>query len=209
MVAGKVCRCMTEEEHNRMPQVIESYENAPDMPHEEHLSSDWVFEGTLLKIRVDKVRTPSGKEAQRELVEHPGSVVIVPVTTDGKVLFIRQFRYATDKYLLELPAGLVDEGECAEETAKRELLEETSYQVGTIRELCKVYISPGYTEEVTTIFLAEDCTPVEYEDDEDEPIQIFPVPLTDIQDMLTPGGADAVDAQTMLGMLWLVRLGLA
>lgn len=192
-----------------MPQEIDSFTNAPDMPHEEHLSSEKVFEGTLLNIRVDKVRTPSGKEAQRELVEHPGSAVIVPVTTDGRVLFIRQFRYATGGYLLELPAGLIDEGEDAEETAKRELLEETSYEAGTVRELCKVYISPGYTEEVTTIFLAENCTPVEYEDDQDEPIQILPVPLSEIQGMLEPGPADAVDAQTMLGMLWLVRLGLA
>jgi ADP-ribose pyrophosphatase len=192
-----------------MPQVIDSFKDAPDMPHEEHLSSEHVFEGTLLKLRVDTVRTPSGKEAQRELIEHPGSAVIVPITTDGKVLFIRQFRYATGDYLLELPAGLIDEGEDALTSAKRELIEETSYEAGSVRELCKVYISPGYTEELTTIFLAEDCTPVEADDDEDEPIQIFPVPLTDIQPMLTPGGADAVDAQTMLGMLWLVRLGLA
>ncbi|HLU35955.1 MAG TPA: NUDIX hydrolase [Thermomicrobiales bacterium] len=192
-----------------MPQVIDSYEDAPDLPHDEHLSSEMVFEGTLLKVRVDKVRTPSGKEAQRELVEHPGSAAIVPVTTDGKVLFVRQFRYSTGEYLLELPAGLIDEGEDPEETARRELIEETGYKAGTIRELCKVYISPGYTKEVTAIYLAEDCVEIESEDDEDEPIQLFPVPLTDIQKMLTPGGADAVDAQTMLGMLWLVRLGLA
>jgi ADP-ribose pyrophosphatase len=197
------------QENGSMPQVIDSFKDAPDMPHEEHLSSERVFEGTLLKVRVDKVRTPSGKEAQRELVEHPGSVVIVPVTADGKVLFIRQFRYATGDYLLELPAGLIDEGEDPLESAKRELIEEVSYEVGTIRELCKVYISPGYTEEMTTIYLAEDCTPVEADDDEDEPIQLFPIPLTDIQAMLTPGGADAVDAQTLLGMLWLVRVGLA
>ena len=192
-----------------MPQVIDSYEDAPDLPHEEHLSSETVFEGTLLKLRVDTVRTPSGKEASREIVEHPGSAAIVPVTTDGKVLFVRQFRYSTGEYLLELPAGLIDEGEDPEETAKRELVEETGFEAGTIRELAKVYISPGYTKEITAIYLAEDCRPVEHEDDEDEPIQLFPVPLTEIQQMLTPGGADAVDAQTMLGMLWLVRLGLA
>jgi ADP-ribose pyrophosphatase len=192
-----------------MPQVIDSFTDAPDMPHEEHVSSEQVFEGNLLKVRVDTVRTPSGKEAKRELVEHPGSVVIVPVTTDGKVLFIRQFRYATGDYLLELPAGLIDEGEDPIESAKRELIEETSYEAGTIRELCKIYISPGYTEELTTIFLAEDCTPVEHEDDEDEPIQMFPVDLRDLREMLVPGAADAADAQTMLGMMWLVRLGLA
>jgi ADP-ribose pyrophosphatase len=192
-----------------MPKVIDSFENAPDMPHDEHISSETAFEGTLLTLRVDKVRTPSGKEAQRELIEHPGSVVIVPVTTDGKVLFVRQFRYAIGDYLLELPAGLIDPGEDPIDSAKRELVEEVSYEAGTIRELCKVYISPGYTKEMTTIYLAEDCVPVDHEDDEDEPLQLFPVDLHDIPAMLTPGVADAVDAQTLLGMLWLVRLGLA
>ena len=192
-----------------MPKVIDSFENAPDLPHDEHLSSERAFDGMLLKLRVDKVRTPSGKEAQRELIEHPGSVVIVPVTTDGKVLFVRQFRYAIGEYLLELPAGLIDPGEDPLESATRELIEEVSYEVGTIRELCKVYISPGYTQEMTTIYLAEDCTPVDHEDDEDEPLQLFPVDPHDIPAMLTPGAADAVDAQTLLGMLWLVRLGLA
>lgn len=192
-----------------MPKVIDSFGDAPDMPHDEHISSEMAFEGTLLKLRVDKVRTPSGKEAQRELIEHPGSVVIVPVTPDGKVLFVRQFRYAIDDYLLELPAGLIDPGEDPIESAKRELVEEVSHEAGTIRELCKVYISPGYTQEMTTIYLAEDCVPVDVEDDEDEPLQLFPVDLRDIPAMLTPGVADAVDAQTLLGMLWLVRLGLA
>lgn len=192
-----------------MPQVIESFDDAPDMPHEEHVSTDRPFEGQLIKVRVDTVRLPSGKEGVRELVEHPGSAVIVPVTTDGKVLFLRQYRYATGRYLLELPAGLIDGGEDPLASAKRELLEETSHEAGSVRELCTVYISPGYTEEVTTIFLAEDCTPIDYEDDEDEPMQMLYVPLSDIPGMLTPGSETVGDVQTMLGMLWLIRLGLA
>ena len=191
-----------------MPQVIESFDDAPDRPHEELLSSERAFEGQLIKVRVDKVRLPSGHEGVRELVEHPGSVVIVPVTSDGNVLFIRQFRYATGDYLLELPAGLIDEGEDPLTSAKRELLEETSYEAGSVRHLCTTYISPGYTEEVTTIFLAENCTPVEYEDDQDEPIQMLHVPLEEIPGMLTAGSETVGDAQTMLGMLWLVRLGM-
>lgn len=192
-----------------MPKVIDSFENAPDIPHETFVSTEDVFDGTLLKLRVDTVTLPSGKEGTREMIEHPGSVVIVPVTTDGKVLFVRQFRYSIGDYLLELPAGLIDPGEDPEESAKRELLEEVSYEAGTIRELCKVYISPGYTKEMTIIYLAEDCVPVDYEDDEDEQMQLFPIDLHDVKDLLVAGAADAVDAQTMLGMLWLVRLGLA
>jgi ADP-ribose pyrophosphatase len=192
-----------------MPKVIESFDDAPDMPHEERLSTEYPFSGQLIKVRVDTVRLPSGKESTRELVEHPGSAVIVPITSDGNVLFLRQFRYAIGDYLLELPAGLIDEGEDPLTSAKRELFEETAHEAGSVRELCTVYISPGYTEEVTTIFLAEDCTPVEPEDDEDEPIQMMYVPLSEIKGMLTEGNPRAGDAQTLLGMLWLVRLGLA
>lgn len=192
-----------------MPQMIESFESAPDLPHEERLSTEYPFEGNLLRIRVDTVRQPSGKESVRELVEHPGSACIVPVTADGQVLLIRQYRYATGEYLVEIPAGLIDEGEDALETAKRELIEETSYEAGSIRELCTVYISPGYSEEITTIFLAEDCTPIEHDDDEDEPIQMLKVPLSDVPDLLSEGNSQVGDAQTMLGLLWLIRLGLA
>ncbi len=192
-----------------MPKVIDSFENAPDIPHEEAISSEVAFEGELLKVRVDTVKTPSGKEASREIIEHPGSAVIVPITADGKVLFIRQYRYVTGEYLLELPAGLIDEGEDALESAKRELKEETHYEAGSVRHLSTVYISPGYSEEVTTIYLAEDCTPIEYEDDEDEPIQILPVPLEDVRGLMPEGDQKVADAQTLLGMLWLVRLGLA
>ena len=85
-----------------MPKVIDSFENAPDIPHETFVSTENVFDGTLLKLRVDTVTLPSGKKGTREMIEHPGSVVIVPVTTDGKVLFVRQFRYSIGDYLLEL-----------------------------------------------------------------------------------------------------------
>ncbi|HWV22907.1 MAG TPA: NUDIX hydrolase [Thermomicrobiales bacterium] len=192
-----------------MPQVIDSFDDAPEMPHEEHQSTEYPFRGKMLTVRVDKVRLPSGKEADRELVEHPGSAVIIPVTTDGRVIFVRQFRYAIGEYLLELPAGLVDEGETPEETAIRELKEEVAHVPGGIRALSTVYMSPGYTEEKTTIFLAENCMPVNAEDDPDEPIQMMYVPLTDIPRLIVAGDDRVGDAQTLLGLLWLCRLGLA
>lgn len=191
-----------------MPQEIHSFDDAPEMPHEEHLSSEYPFKGMMLTLRVDKVRIPSGKEAVRELVEHPGSAVIIPVTTDRKVIFVRQYRYAINDYLLELPAGLVDPGEDPETTAIRELKEEVAHVPGGIRKLSTVYMSPGYTEEKTTIFLAENCMPVDAHDDPDEPIQIMYVPLEDIPGLLAEDDDKVGDAQTLLGMLWLCRLGM-
>lgn len=192
-----------------MPQVIDSFDDAPEMPHEEHLSTEYPFRGKMLTVRVDKVRLPSGAESDRELIEHPGSAVVIPLTTDGRVIFVRQYRYAIGEYLLELPAGLVDEGEEPEVTAVRELKEEVAHVPGGMRKLSTVYMSPGYTDEKTTIFLAENCMPVDAEDDEDEPIQVMYVPLEEIPGLIVDGGDKIDDAQTLLGLLWLSRLGLA
>ena len=103
---------------------------------------------------------PSGRASQRAVVERPKSVVIIPVTTEGEVLLIRQYRYAVDQYLIELPAGLIDPGEDALATAARELAEEAGYEPSTMRVLTTVYMSPGYTDEQTTYVLAEGCRPV-------------------------------------------------
>lgn len=191
-----------------MPEVIDSFDDAPEMLHEEHLSTAYPFRGKMLTVRVDTVRLPSGKESDRELVDHPGSAVIIPVTTDRKVIFVRQYRYAIGEYLLELPAGLVDAGEDPETTAIRELKEEVAHVPGGIRKLSTIYMSPGYTDEKTTIFLAENCMPVDAEDDPDEPIQVLYVPLAEIPRLIVDGGDKVDDAQTLLGLLWLSRLGM-
>jgi len=180
--------------------------DAPDLPHEEQTGSARAFDGKLLHVRVDDVRLPSGRESVREIVEHPGSVVIVPVTVADDVILIRQFRHATGRTLLELPAGLIDPGEEILETARRELLEETGYVAGTLRHLTTVYVSPGYSEERTSIVLAEGCVATPHEPDQDEPMQVLTRPLTSIPDLLIPGETVIENAQAMLGLLWLLRL---
>jgi len=180
--------------------------DAPELPHEEQTGSVRAFDGKLLHVRVDDVRLPSGQESVREIVEHPGSVVIVPVTVADEVILIRQFRHATGRTLLELPAGLIDPGEEILETARRELLEETGYVAGTLRHLTTVYVSPGYSEERTSIVLAEECVATDHEPDPDEPMQVLARPLASIPDLLIPGETVIENAQAMLGLLWLLRL---
>lgn len=177
-----------------------------DAPHEEQTGSARAFDGSMLHVRVDQVRLPSGRESVREVVEHPGSVVIVPVTVDDAVILIRQFRHAAGRTLLELPAGLIDPGEEILETARRELREETGYEAGTLRHLTTVFMTPGYSDERASIVLAEGCVAMDHEPDPDEPIQIVRMPIAGIPALVEPGASAVEDAQGLIGLLWLLRL---
>lgn len=178
----------------------------PDLPHEERIGGVTLYDTPWLRVRIDDVRMPSGREGQRAVAERPPSVVIVPVTIDGSVLMIRQYRYAAEQYLLELPAGLVDPGEDPLTTASRELREETGYVADSLRILATVFMSPGFTDERTTFVLAEGCTPIDHTPDPDEPIRVMPIALAELPRLLEPGRSDVIQAQAMLGLLWLLRL---
>jgi ADP-ribose pyrophosphatase len=178
-----------------------------DVPdHEVTTGSRRAFDGKLLRVRVDEVTLPSGRTSVREVVEHQGSVVIVPVTPDNQVILIRQFRHATGRILLELPAGLIDPGEEILATARRELREETGYEAGSLRHVTTVFASPGYSEERTSIVLAEGCRAGGHKPDPDEPIELVRYPIAAIPDLLVPGDTEIADAQAMIGLLWLLRL---
>ena len=177
-----------------------------DKPHEEQISSRRAYDGHIIHVRVDDVRLPSGRETVREMVEHPGSAIVVPVTTDDEVLLIRQYRYTTGETLIELPAGLIDEGEEPEVAAKRELHEETGYEAGELRFLGAAYVSPGYTQEETSFYVATGCVQADHEPDEDEPIDIIHVPLGELPALLKAGESPIRNAQTLLALNWFVRL---
>jgi ADP-ribose pyrophosphatase len=180
---------------------------APTTPYEQQLSSETGFRGKLLHVQVDQVRLPSGAESVREIVQHPGSVVIVALTQQQTVLMVQQYRYATGEYLLELPAGLIDPGEDAMTAAARELFEETGYRAASLELLADVYVSPGYSTERTRIVLATGCEPEPHEADEDEPLDILHCPLADVPALLTAGSDQLRNMQAMLGLMWLLRLG--
>ncbi len=166
-----------------------------------------VFAGRLLRVRVDEVRLPSGRTSTREVVEHRGAVAIVPVTADGQVLLVRQYRHAAGETLLELPAGTREPGEDPAETARRELAEEIGYAAGTLTELVTYLSSAGYSTERITLFRADGCTPIEGAavDATDEGIELVPVPLAEVPALLAPGDGRVGDAKTLIGLLWLLR----
>jgi ADP-ribose pyrophosphatase len=180
---------------------------ADDPPHAEALSSRRGFDGAWVHVRVDEVRLPSGRIATRETVEHPGSVSIVGVTTDGEVLLLRQSHHAIGRTLLGIPAGTLEPGEAAEACARRELAEETGYRAGSLTRLASYYTSPGYTDERMTIFRADGCTPGDNSIDPDELISVVRVPLAEIPRLVAPGPDQVEEGKTLIGLLLLVRQG--
>src|SRR6267143_5444251 len=119
------------------------------------LRSEIIYQGPIFGIRRDEVIEPGGVRATREVITHPGSVVVLPVLSDGRILMIRQYRYAARQYLWELVAGRIDAGEKPREAAARELIEETGYRARKFRIFLDVFPTPGFLEERMFILLAE------------------------------------------------------
>ncbi len=165
---------------------------------EKTLKSERIYEGHILNLRKDTVTVINGV-SQREIVEHSGGAVIIAVKDDGRVVMVRQYRKGANRVMLEVPAGKRDGGEDPEETARRELREETGYTAGSIRFMARMYTSPGYTEEVLHIYLATELTPGETDFDENEAIDVEEMPLNEAVDMILSG--EIQDGKTQAAVL--------
>lgn len=145
----------------------------------EFIRSEVLLQGRAFKIRRDTLMTPDGRETKYEIIEHGGSVVLVPVDQEGNVLFVRQYRHATGRDLLELPAGTRDGEEPFEECAAREIREETGMEAGNLQRVGDFYLAPGYSSEFMAVFLATDLKDNPLDGDEDEFLQVEKVPVKD------------------------------
>ncbi len=143
--------------------------------------------------------TPTGQSVVRETVEHAGAVVILPLLADGRVCLIRNYRYAVEETLIELPAGTLEIGEQPLETAHRELIEETGYRAARIEPLHTFYASPGILTEQMYLFVASDLTPGEQQLEAGEQIQCLEVSWLQALDMVRRG--EIKDAKTLVGLL--------
>jgi len=166
---------------------------------EKKLKSKRIFKGRLLGLRDDTVELPNGKISKREVVEHPGAVTIVAVTKDKELVLVRQFRQAAGQIVLEIPAGVPKKNEKGEDTARRELEEETGFQAKKIRKIWEGYASPGYSDELIQFYLAEDMTQVKPHPDEDEFVEVDIVDVEALVDMLKNGKIN--DNKTMIGIM--------
>lgn len=167
---------------------------------EETLESTQVFDGRLLKVFADRVRLPDGKESSREIIRHPGAVVVIALLDSGKLLFERQFRYPLRQVFLELPAGKIDAGEHTLDTARRELREETGYKARFWRHLGTMHPAIGYADEHIEIFWAQGLSYVGAELDHDEILDVVELSVADA--LLAVRDGEITDAKTITALLW-------
>lgn len=166
---------------------------------EELVSSQEIFKGKIIRVQVDTVRLPDGNSAKREVVRHPGAVVILPLTDKREVILVRQYRHATGEILLELPAGKRDGGEDPRTCAQRELEEETGYKASELRVLSSFYTSPGFCDELIYLVLAKGLIKGKACPDEGEFIDVLTLPLEKAVRMVLDG--EIKDAKTGFGIL--------
>jgi ADP-ribose pyrophosphatase len=167
------------------------------------LSSRIVYNGGHIKVREERVIEPAGHEASREIVVHPGAVCIVARPTPESVILIRQYRHATGRELVEIPAGTLHEGEDPKECAIRELEEEAGYRAAGMVERGRFWTTPGFTTEFMYLYEATNLTKTQINPDEDEVIEVDIVPRSKALQMIDDGQIQ--DAKSILGLLRVLK----
>ena len=166
---------------------------------ENTLSSQTVFEGKIITVKVDTALLPNGMQASREVVKHPGGVCILALQADGTVPMVRQFRYPLGDVMLELPAGKLEYGEQPRPAAVRELGEEVGLEPGELTDLGFIYVSPGFCTEKLYLYLARDVKAVPVHPDEDEFLDIVHLPFERLVEMVMSG--EITDGKTVAATL--------
>jgi ADP-ribose pyrophosphatase len=167
------------------------------------LRSKVVYKGPIFGVRRDEVLEPTGVRATREVVTHPGSVVVMPVLQDGRIILIRQYRHAARQFLWELVAGRMDPGESVRQAAARELMEETGYRTKRLRVFLDLFPTPGFLEERMYLLLAEGLTLGKAEPEEDEKIFAKSFTRDELEKMIQRGVLR--DAKSIAGLLFYFR----
>jgi ADP-ribose pyrophosphatase len=166
---------------------------------EKTLSSQLIYDGRAVKLRVDTVQVAGGRKTTREIVEHSDCVAIVAIDADDNVLLVSQFRKAVEKELLEIPAGGIEGDEEPTATVRRELCEETGYLPRRVERLGGFYSTPGYCTEYLHLYLATDLIPGQLYAEDTEGIELVRVPVSQIPHLIASG--DICDAKSIAGLL--------
>lgn len=169
------------------------------------LDSKRMYSGRVIDLDVDTVQFPDGSVGQLEMIRHPGASAVVPFAsdpqgTDPTILLIKQYRYATDGLLFEIPAGRLNPGEDPRDCAERELLEEVGVKAGRLERLTTIWTTPGFTDERIHLFCATDLTAGQHAREPDEFIEVTPKPLSEVLKLIRDGVI--ADAKTALAILF-------
>ena len=168
--------------------------------NEPTISSKPIFDGKVIKVKVDTVELPNGKHATRELVSHPGAVGVLAITDDQKIILVRQFRKPLEKMNLEIPAGKLEPNEDPMECALRELKEETGYTASNMTQITKFYTSPGFANEIIYLYHAEGLENGEATPDEDEFVELVSLTLEEALQLIAEG--EIVDGKTIIAIYY-------
>ena len=164
----------------------------------ELLKSETLLKGRAFTIRRDHLKTPDGRETKFDIIEHGGSVVVIPIDDNGNMLLVRQYRHATRGDLLELPAGTLDDGEDPEVCAAREIREETGMAAKKLTRLGDFYLAPGYSTEFMVVYLATELNHDPLEADADEFLSVESVPVAEAIQMAERG--EMPDAKSLAAL---------
>ena len=170
---------------------------------EETIKSETIYDGRIIKVRVDTVELANMSYSKREIVEHQRGVSLVAVTENQEIYLVKQYRKAVDKVIYEIPAGLVDGNESLQEAARREAQEEIGMKPNKLELLVESYSSPGFTDEIFSVFLATDLEESKLDQDDDEYVEPVLVPLNDALEMVE--NFEIMDAKTIIGILYAAR----
>ncbi len=165
---------------------------------ETKISSQEIFNGVAIHLFKDEILLPNGHTGIREIIRHPGAVCVLPLTDDGDVIFVNQFRYALNKVTLEVPAGKLEKGEDPKEAALRELSEETGLTAKNIVHIGDLYTTPALIDEVIHMYIATDLTQGEQHLDYDEFVNTLKIPLSKAVDMVMDGEIKDSKTQTVI-----------
>lgn len=167
---------------------------------ERTLSTTEIFQGRIIKLEKHTVELPNGRQAEREVIRHPGAAAILAEPEPSHLLLVRQYRKAPEEVLWEIPAGKIDRGETPIAAAVRELREETGYEAASVELMYEFFTSPGFADEKLSLFFASGLKAGEQRPDEDEFVDVFSLSVSELQQLLSD--RKIRDAKTLIGVLW-------
>ena len=163
--------------------------------------TEYIYKGKKINLRLARLKLPDGRSAFREVVEHRGSVAIIPILDGNKIVLLRQYRPVIGEWILEIPAGTIEPGERPHECALRELEEETGYRAGKITKVLEFYVSPGYTTEKIYLYKAENLQKLKPRPEPYEFLEVVEMSLEDAIEKVLNG--DIRDAKTIIALLYM------